>query len=576
MHWARISRKVLLAFVAVLVGALVPAAILVESWLSADLRDEVAESLRREAVVLAEAYAREAPPDAPAWLAGWQARAAARVTVIATDGRVLADSDVPAADLDHLENHATRPEVAAALAGRAGSAARRSATLDEEMMYVAVPVGAPPRAVMRLAMRLTQVSAIAGRARRAVVLAGLLAFALALALGAALSRALTGPLLAMTRAARAMAEGDFAAPLPPARDDELGDLVRALATLRVQLADRIDELRREGHKLRAVVDGMVEGVALVQDGVFTVANPAFARLIDAREVEGRRPVEAARLPELVEAIDAAAERHTPAEREAQLGARSLLLRARPLGGDGGRQAVVLLFDTTDERRLERLRRDLVANASHELRTPVAAIVGAAETLAAGAADDAAARASFVDIVLRHAHRLSRLTADLLDLSRLEAGYRPRVETVRLADAAQAVLAALRPRAEARRLALTEAVPPDLALVAERAAVEQILTNLVDNAIKYTPEGGRVTVRAEARDKIVRITVEDSGVGIPAEHLPRLFERFYRVDPARSRELGGTGLGLAIVKHLALAHGGDVAVESEVGRGSRFHVTLPRG
>jgi two-component system phosphate regulon sensor histidine kinase PhoR len=235
---------------------------------------------------------------------------------------------------------------------------------------------------------------------------------------------------------------------------------------------------------------------------------------------------------------------------------------------------VVLLDTTEAKRLERLRREFVANASHELRTPVAAIVGVAETLAAGAADDPEARGSFLEILMRHAQRLSRLTADLLDIARLEAGYKPRLEVVEIERAVDAVLGTLHVKAGPRNITLEKKTPMGERVSAERAAVEQIITNLVDNAIKYTPAGGRVSVRAESRGGRVRVIVEDTGPGIPKEHHARLFERFYRVDDARSRDLGGTGLGLAIVKHLALANGGDVAVESEVGRGSRFIVSMP--
>jgi two-component system phosphate regulon sensor histidine kinase PhoR len=257
-----------------------------------------------------------------------------------------------------------------------------------------------------------------------------------------------------------------------------------------------------------------------------------------------------------------------------VGSRSLQVRARPLGDGGSDQAVVLVIDTTEPRRLERLRRDFVANASHELRTPVAAIVGAAETLQAGAADDPEARRSFVAILQRHARRLSQLTADLLDIARLEAGYRPRLERVSVREAVEGVLQPLQRRADDKRLRLGSAIDDSLMVSAERAALDQILSNLVDNAIKYTPEGGRVTVRVARATERIELCVEDTGPGIAAEHLPRLFERFYRVDDARSRELGGTGLGLAIVKHLALANAGEVRVESQLGRGSRFYVLLP--
>lgn len=406
--------------------------------------------------------------------------------------------------------------------------------------------------------------------------AGLGALAIALGLALALARAMAPPIAAMIGAARAMSHGDFATALPPPPDGELGDLVRALAAVRGELAGRLEQQRRESEKLRAVLDGMSEGVALLQDERLTLANPAFAHLLGATTVEGRLPIEAARVPDLAAAIEEAARRRTVVTREIDVLQRTLALRVLPLGTAVQGEAVVVLLDITEARRLDRVRRDFIANASHELRTPVAAIAAAAETLIDGAGDDPQARASFLRILDRHAHRLSRLTADLLDLSRLEAGYRPRTEAVAVAAAVQAVAAALAPRAAAKSITITQRLPADLPLLlAEPAAVEQILDNLVDNAIKYTPSGGRIEISAGSDGDLVRISVADSGPGIASEHHARLFERFYRVDEARSRDLGGTGLGLAIVRHLAIAHGGDVAVECPVGGGSRFTFRLPR-
>jgi two-component system phosphate regulon sensor histidine kinase PhoR len=445
------------------------------------------------------------------------------------------------------------------------------------MMYVAVPVGAPPRQVLRLALPLDEVTRAVEQGQAALWLSGLIALTLALVLGTVLAQRLTRPLLAMTAAARAMSRGDFGAPLPSPTRDELGELGRALEALRDQLAARIDQLRSEGTKLRTILHNMSEGVALVQDGAISLANPAFAALLGAgRSVEGRAPLEAVRLPDLAELIDTAVDGHAAAAREVQLGGRSLLLEAHPLGDTQRPQALVVVVDMTEQKRLERLRREFVANASHELRTPAAAIAAVAETLAAGAGEDPEARRSFLDILLRHAHRLSRLISDLLDIARLEGGYRPRIEPVAVTPVVDGVVANLREHAAAKRIDLQGAAPETLVLAAERAAVEQILTNLVENAIKYTSEGGRVRVVGALRDNRVELAVEDTGAGIPAEHLPRLWERFYRVDDARSREMGGTGLGLAIVKHLVLANGGEVRVESEVGKGSRFVVSLPRG
>jgi two-component system phosphate regulon sensor histidine kinase PhoR len=571
----RIRRRLLAVLLALTACATVPAALLLEDRVGDDARARLGDGLLREALALAAELERAPPTDVPAWIAHLEAPGAARVTVIDSDGTVRGDSEVPVEELARLENHGTRPEVRQALAGRPGTQVRRSATVGRELLYVAVPVGAPPRMVLRLALPLDRVARSVAVAQAAVWLAGGLALAMALALGWWVARRLTGPLSAMTLAARAMARGDFDARLPSPTEDELGELVRALETLRGQMAARIDQLRSEGAKLRTVLNNMSEGVALVQDGTIAVANPAFSALLGAvRPVEGLTPLEAVRLPELAEIVTTATVARAGAARGVEAGGRSLVLEAHPLGEPPSEQAVVVVIDMTEQKRLERLRRDFVANASHELRTPVAAILGAVETLAAGAADDPEARQSFLEILARHSQRLSRLTADLLDIARLEAGYRPRIEAVAVAAAVEAVVTTLRPRAEAKRIVLGTRIG-GATVAAERAAVEQILLNLVENAIKYTPEGGRVDITAVTRGGMVELTVGDTGPGIAAEHLPRLFERFYRVDNARSRELGGTGLGLSIVKHLSLANGGDVRVESRVGGGSRFIVSLPR-
>jgi two-component system phosphate regulon sensor histidine kinase PhoR len=578
----RIQQRLLMAFLGVVVAVLVPAALMLDRWIGDSVREVERDSLTREARALAGELEHARPADIADWVA--HLSASTRVTVIDRDGRVVGDTDVPATALAAVENHAERPEVKAAFAGDVGVGERRSATVDRRLLYVAVPVPAhaddgsalPPTRVLRVALSLDTVAATVGRAHMAVWLAGLMALTLALLLGTTLSSWLTRPILAMTRAARAMSHGDFEAALPIPGDDELGDLVNTLDTLRNQLAARMAELRQEGHKLRAIINGMSEGVALVQDGVISVANPAFARLVGlGGDVEGRAIRDAVRIPSVGDAIETSLQTRQPASREVQIGGRALVAAIDPLGERAARQAVVVLIDVTEPKRLERLRREFVANASHELRTPVAAIVGVAETLAAGAADDPEARGSFLEILMRHAQRLSRLTSDLLDIARLEAGYKPRLEIVEIDRVVDAVLGTLQVKAEPKKIALEKKPPMELRVSAERAAVEQILSNLVDNAIKYTPAGGRVSVRAEARGGKVRMIVEDTGPGIPKEHHQRLFERFYRVDDARSRDLGGTGLGLAIVKHLVLANGGDVSVESDVGKGSRFIVALPQ-
>ncbi len=573
MTGSRIQRRLFAVLVTLVAASVVLAAVLQGRRIGDDVRANLEQSLTREARVLAAELERSMPTDLSQW--AHAVPADARVTLMARDGRVIADSSVPPDGLSAVENHASRPEMVAALQGKVGSDERRSATVGHEFLYVAVPAKAGEVAVVRLALPLEGVSQIQWRAQGAIWLAGVITLVIALGFAALIARWLTRSLMGMTKAARAMTHGEFDVALPNASDDELGDLVHALDTLRQQLAARIDELKSEGEKLRTILNGMGEGVALVQEGTILVANRAFCTFIGAsREAEGRTLLESARLPEVADVIEDVATRRKATEREMQIAGRTLLLSSQPIGKAGLSQVLVILVDLSEPRRLERVRRDFVANASHELRTPVAAILGAAETLAHGAADDPEARASFVDILLRHSQRLKRLTADLLDIARLEAGYKPQVEAIDAAPVVQAVIGSLQGRADEKKIALSTSVGGER-VSAERAAVEQVLTNLVENAIKYTPEGGRVSVSSAADAAVVKLTVEDTGPGIQAEHLPRLWERFYRVDDARSRELGGTGLGLSIVKHLVMANGGDVKVESTVGKGTRFIVSLPR-
>ena len=414
---------------------------------------------------------------------------------------------------------------------------------------------------------------------KSLLVGAFLSVGAAAALAIAAERTVGQTLSTLRRAVQEIASGRtlVEADLPRGgADDELDELAYALGNLSRRLGEQRRALTSDGDKLRTVLDGMSEGVALLTGGRVAFANPAFHRLLDARpDVEGRTPLEVVRRQDLAEAI-AMAGRGTAAEAKDIVapGGRVLQLRAEPLAAGA---AVVVLLDVTEARSLERMRREFVANASHELRTPVAAIAAVAETLISTPGMAAADRARFERILWTHAGRLGRLVSDLLDLSRAEASGRPRLEPVDLGDPLASALAAVRERADTKQLQVEVKVPPELPpLAADATALEQVLVNLLDNAVKYTEPGGRVEVRAavDGGGKMVRIAVADTGPGIAAEHLPRLFERFYRVDPARSRELGGTGLGLAIVKHLVQAHGGDAEVTSTVGKGTTFQVTFP--
>ena len=349
----------------------------------------------------------------------------------------------------------------------------------------------------------------------------------------------------------------------PADLELLGALIHA----------REDRARTKDEPEREILAALPDAAALIgTDGLVRVANSAFDALAPGGRATRLSPLEITRSGELGDAIRRALEGtgrqlefDVPATRRIWLAHASPLLRG---------EVLLLLRDVTDVKRAEAMRRDFVANASHELRTPVTAIRGAAETLLAGALDDPEHGRRFVDMIARHAERLARLTQDLLDLSRLESGLWPmQLTSVEIGALARTVLDLHADRGAEKGIRLVREVPPELTARADGRALEQVLVNLVDNAIKYTPRGGLVTVRAARDESWIVVTVADTGPGIEAHHLPRLFERFYRADAGRSREQGGTGLGLAIVKHLTQAQGGTVAVESGAG-GTAFSVRLP--
>jgi two-component system phosphate regulon sensor histidine kinase PhoR len=348
---------------------------------------------------------------------------------------------------------------------------------------------------------------------------------------------------------------------------------------RQQRADaeaRADALRAETATLNALIEGVADGVWLADaDGVVLRHNQALRALLQpGQELLGKRPLALLRNERLHAAVERACRSGESSEVELTLDQRVLAVHVAPLRREVPGPSLAVFRDITELRRLERVRQEFVANVSHELRTPITAIMGYSETLLAGALGDPAHAPGMVEIIHRQSQRLSRLVGDLLELSLLDA-QKVAVETatVRLEPVAQRAAEALAPRLDQKRITFVADVPTDLLAAAEERALEQVLVNLLDNAVKYTPEGGRISLRGRLDGERVRLSVRDSGVGIPPQHLPRLFERFYRVDPGRSRALGGTGLGLSIVKHLVSAMGGELEVDSQPGEGSEFSVLL---
>ena len=415
---------------------------------------------------------------------------------------------------------------------------------------------------------------------RASWIAGSVGLALALLLTASMSRRISRGVGRLTDAMRKMADGDLAVRARLDGQDELSEIGSSLDRVAGSMSKTLDQLRAERDLQRRILEAMQEGVVVVdREGHIVLVNPAVrAMLLIGAESVGKLLIETVRHAELSELLEEARESHFASPEEIELPGlkpRRLLVHASPLAGDDDRLLVVFV-DVTDLRRLESLRRDFVANASHELRTPIAAVRSATETLRSGALDDPPAAGRFVDIIERNAQRLQSLVEDMLDLSKLESQeFRLKRDRVELASVVPIVLALFRERAEKKGVRLAADLPTTpLAVEGDRRALEHVLSNLVDNAVKYCPTGSSVVVSASQQDDRVRLVVADTGPGIPAEHLPRLFERFYRVDAGRSRELGGTGLGLSIVKHMVEAMRGAVSVESQVGKGSTFTVSLP--
>ncbi len=543
------------------------------------IRTEMAE---REATRLAEVAPSTTPETWQPLANELGKRAQARVTIIAADGIVLGDSSLDSQEVMRIENHNERPEVIEALAHGRSASVRYSSTIGQRMMYVAVPFRRQGQTagVVRMALPLAQVDQAIVNLRMLLFGASLLALTLAGLVSTLATRRISRTLRQLAESAGRMVDGDLGERTRTPGHDEIATLGKSLDRLAENLSGALRQLKTERDLLGGILAGMQEGVLVVDRDAHVIhANPALrGMLLLGSDCIGKPLLDVIRNAELLEILRRGQHKAAATSGEVELAGikpRRLMAHVSPLEGEPG-DLLVVLVDVTQLRQLESIRKDFVANASHELRTPVASMRSAAETLR-GAMDDPDAALSFLEIIERNAARLHQLVEDLLDLSRIESReFRLQLEPLDLGAFAELMAKSYSRLAQDKGIRLeVDAGSRGILALADRRAMEQVVGNLLDNAIKYCPQGATVQLRPDIQGDKVRVSVSDTGPGIPPQHLPRLFERFYRVDAGRSRELGGTGLGLAIVKHLVEAMGGTVSVESEAGLGAIFSFTLPR-
>lgn len=508
-----------------------------------------------------------------------------RLTVIHANGVVIADSDEDPAVMD---NHADRPEIVATQSGKTEPKRRYSETLQTMMIYLALPVHTEGRlhGYVRTSLPLTAIDDRLGEIRDIVILGAFLATIVALCLGFIVTRKITAPLISVTSFAESISQGEYEKKVQVTSNDEIGELARALNSMTEQLSQRMETIIQDRNKVLAILGSMSDGLVSVDDADRVIHMNAVAGNIlgvPPEESLGKQISEVPRLNALSEALEQAIRNQTTVRSESTLLGQQqdqvVEMEMSPLQDSEGNPAgaVIVLNDVTELRRLESVRRDFVSNVSHELKTPTTAISGLIETLLDDKKMPMETQSHFLNRIHEQARRLSALINDLLTLARLESAQQNLFGSQPL-DLRKPLLTSLQSMqsiGEEKEIRIEAELPnAPVTVLGDEEAIRQLANNLLDNALKYTPRGGKVWIRLGTEDNRALIQVEDTGIGIAPTHRERIFERFYRVDRARSRELGGTGLGLSIVKHICLYHGGKVSLKSQLGKGSTFLVYLP--
>jgi len=564
----RIFFKLLAAFaLVVVVTAFTLDTSIRRAW-EASLRDEIQRNLTQKTLLLAHRVEIDRQHSLQDIIAQEGQAAGARATVIDPTGRVLADSET---DPSSMENHAQQKEMKAALAGNVGVDERRSRAIGIPFLYIAAPVSG---GAVRLAYPLSDVESSSQRVHRALLRGSLIAFVIVMVAAAMIAQYTARRLQRIVNFAERIAAGDLTARIAARSVDEIGQVAVALDKTARKLEESFVAVQTSQHQLETLLNSMRDAVIAVgPDGRVQWANRGMDRLVPQHARLNSPVVETVRDPQFLAAVRNATEgqKFASARAVSIVPGRSFDVTAAPLPGGG---AVAVLRDLTETERIEKTRRDFIANVSHELRTPLTSIQGYTETLLDTATDNGHVR-EFLEIVRKNAARMSRLTEDLLTLARVESGeQRFELQSTTPTELLDDAVESFREIARAQGIELTVEEVASTPVNADREAIHQVFSNLIENATKYAGSGGRIVLGARTTERGVEFYVRDFGPGIASEHLPRLFERFYRVDKARSRESGGTGLGLAIAKHIMLAHGGAIRAESELNHGSTFLFTLP--
>ena len=573
----RIFFKLLAVFLIVIAATAAILDVMIGSAWEASLRTEIERNLKQKTLLLAHRVETDRVHTLTEIAAQEGLAAGARATIIDASGKVLADSE---ADPAIMENHAARKEFAAALTGKIGENERRSATVGIPFLYVAAPVSG---GAVRLAYPLSDVEAVQAQVHRRLIWGSSIAFIIAMLIAGSVSVWTSRRLEHIVDVAVRIEQGDLQARVEDKPLDEIGRVAAAIDKTAGQVERSFAAVRSSQRQLETLLNSMQDAVIAVSaDGLVQWANQPMDRLVPQHTRLNAPVVETIRDPDFLAAVRAAATTKQVKTTRATsiVPGRAYDVTAAPLP-DGG--AVAVLRDLTETERVEKTRRDFIANVSHELRTPLTSIQGYSETLLDLSSDNSGSSREFLEIIRKNAARMSRLTEDLLTLARVESGEtRFDTEPVPPIELLHDAEESFREIARSQEVELTivetnggngslESLP---AVRADREAIHQVFSNLIDNAMKYGRAGGRIVLGARQARRGIEFYVQDFGAGIASEHLPRLFERFYRVDKARSRESGGTGLGLAIAKHIMLAHGGSIRAESELNHGSIFLFTLP--